>query len=242
MLVKKATIVVMALAAWAAGGRAARAQDELIQSGFFNVDAGAQPQRQTITATNSFPLYDEVATVTDVQRIRNGAVFDVSGGMRIGHNLAAGVGFSQFGRSGTAAVTASIPHPAYFDRPLVVSTDANDLPHTERTIHGRITYFMPVSDGIDISVSGGPSFIHVAQGLATGLTVAPGTQSVTLGNETQSGNALGFNGGLDGNYMLRRTLGLGAWIHYTYGKLDLPDVKDFKVGGLQGGLGLRARF
>jgi len=26
------------------------------------------------------------------------------------------------------------------------------------------------------------------------------------------------------------------------GKLDLPDVKDLKVGGLQGGLGLRARF
>ena len=37
-------------------------------TGFLNIDAGAQPQRQTITATNSFPLYDETATVTVTQR------------------------------------------------------------------------------------------------------------------------------------------------------------------------------
>src|SRR4029079_5179479 len=118
----------------------------VIHTGFFNADFGAQPQRQTITAHSSFPLYDEVATVTDVQRIRNGSVFDVSGGIRMGRNLAVGAGFSQFGRAGTAAVTASIPHPAFFDRPLVVARDASNLTHTERTIHGRITYFMPMSD------------------------------------------------------------------------------------------------
>ena len=97
-LVKKGTIFLMMLAIWAGGGQKARAQDELVPTGFINIDAGAQPQRQTITATNSFPLYDETATVTVTQRIRNGAVYDVSGGMRIAHNLAAGVGFSQFGR------------------------------------------------------------------------------------------------------------------------------------------------
>ena len=170
-LVKKGTIFLMMLAIWAGGGRKARAQDELVPTGFINIDAGAQPQRQTITASNSFPLYDETATVTVTQRIRNGAVFDVSGGMRIAHNLAAGVGFSQFGRAGTGTVTASIPSPRFFDQPLLVSRDADNLTHTERTIHGRITWFMPVSDAFDISLSGGPSFIHVVQGLATGVTV-----------------------------------------------------------------------
>jgi hypothetical protein len=232
----------MVLAVSAVTARSAHAQAELLQAGFINVDVGAQPQRQTITASSSFPLYDEVATVTDVQRIRNGAVFDVSGGKRIGRNLAVGAGYSQFGRAGTGTVSASIPSPRFFDRPLVVSRDADNLTHTERTIHGRITYFMPVSDPFDISVSGGPSYIHVAQGLATGVTVAPGSQSVTLGNETQSGNAFGVNGGIDANYMLQPRVGIGLFVRYTYGKLDLPDVKDFKVGGLQAGLGLRTRF
>lgn len=241
-LVKKATIFLMVLAVSAATARSARAQAELLQAGFINVDGGAQPQRQTITASASFPLYDEVATVTDVQRIRNGAVFDVSAGVRIARNLAAGVGYSQFGRAGTGTVTASIPSPRFFDQPLLVSRDAENLAHTERTIHGRLTYFMPVSKTFDISVSGGPSYIHVAQGLATGLTVAPGTQSVSLGNETQSGNAFGVNGGIDANYMVQSSFGVGVWVRYTYGKLDLPDITDFKVGGLQGGLGLRARF
>jgi hypothetical protein len=241
-LVKKGMIFVMVLAAWAASGRPARAQSEVLQAGFLNVDVGAQPQRRTITASNSFALYDETATVTAVQRIRNGGVFDVSGGVRIAENLAAGVGYSQFGRTGTGVISASIPSPRAFDQPLLVVRDADNLTHTERAIHGRITWFMPVSESLDISVSGGPSYIHVRQGLATGVTVATGTQTVSLGNETQSGNAFGVNGGIDANYMLRSSLGVGLFVRYTYGKLDLPDVKDFKVGGLQGGLGLRARF
>jgi hypothetical protein len=219
----------------------ARAQDDVLHTGFVNIDVGAQPQRQTITASTSFPLYDETATITDTQRIRNGGIFDVSAGIRVAQNLAAGVGYSQFGRAGTGTVTASIPHPDFFDRPQIVASDASNLEHNEHAIHGRITYFMPVSETFDLSVSGGPSYIHVVQGLA-GVTVATGTQTVLLGNETQSGNAFGFNGGVDANFMLAGSFGVGIFVRYTYGKLDLPAVKGFKVGGLQGGVGLRARF
>jgi hypothetical protein len=240
--VKKGTILLMTLVISAGGGYRAFAQDEIVPTGFLNVDAGAQPQRQTITASSSFPLYDETATVSVSQRIRNGAVFDVSGGIRIAHNLAAGVGVSQFGRSGTGTVSASIPNPRFYDQPLPVVKDAGDLEHQERAIHARLTWFVPISDSIDVSVSGGPSYIRVVQGVATGVTVVTGTQSVSIANETQSGNAFGANGGVDGNVMLTSGFGIGLWVRYTYGKLDLPDVKGLKVGGLQGGLGFRARF
>jgi hypothetical protein len=241
-LVKKGTWLVTMLAIWALGAGSARAQDEIVQKGFINIDAGAQPQRQTITATNSFSLYDETANITVTQRIRNGGVFDVSGGIRIGHNLTAGAGYSQFGRAGTGVVSASVPSPRFYNSPLIVTTDASNLDHTERAIHGRVTWFVPMTNSIDVSVSAGPSFIHVAQGLATGVTVAPGTQSISLGTETQSGNTFGFNAGADGNIMLVPGFGAGLWIRYTYGKLDLPDVNGLKVGGFQGGLGFRARF
>jgi hypothetical protein len=235
-------MLLMMLAVWAGGAYDAIAQDEIVPKGFLNIDAGAQPQRQTITASSSFPLYDETATVTVAQRIRNGAVFDISGGVRIGHNLAAGIGVSQFGRTGTGTVLASIPNPRFYDQPLPVAINAGDLEHTERAIHGRITWFVPVTDTIDVSVSGGPSFIHVVQGVATGVTVAQGTQNVVIANETQTGNAFGANGGIDVNLKLTPAFGFGLWVRYTYGKLDLPDVKGLKVGGLQGGLGFRARF
>jgi hypothetical protein len=241
-LVKKVTLLVTMLAIWALGAGSARAQDEIVPKGFINIDAGAQPQRQTITATNSFPLYDETTTITVSQRIRNGGVFDVSGGVRIGYNLTAGAGYSAFGRAGTGVVSASIPSPRAFDSPLLVTRDAANLDHSERAIHGRITWFVPMTDKIDVSVSGGPSFIHVAQGLATGVDVAPGTQSISLGTATQSGNTFGINAGIDGNMMFVPGFGAGVWIRYSYGKLDLPDVKGLRVGGIQGGIGFRARF
>jgi len=240
--VKKVTLLVTMLAISVVGARQARAQDEIVKTGFINIDAGAQPQRQNITASNSFPLYDETATVTVSQHIRNAAVFDVSGGVRIGHNLAVGAGYSEFGRAGDGSVSASIPSPRAFNQPLIVVQNAANLDHSERSIHGRITWFVPVTESIDVTVSGGPSFIHVVQGLATGVTVAPGTQSISLGSKTQSGNTFGVNAGVDANYMLAPRYGVGLWVRYTYGKLDLPDVNGLRVGGIQGGLGFRARF
>lgn len=241
-MLKKVTLVMAVLLISASGAGTARAQDEIVPMGFFNIDAGAQPQRQSITATNSFPLYDETATVTVGQRIRNGAVLDVSGGVRVAHNLAAGVGFSQFGRAGTGTVSASIPSPRFYNQPLLVNQYADNLDHTERAIHGRVTWFVPMTKSIDVSISGGPSFIHVVQGLATGVSVLPGTQTISLGNQTQSGNAFGANAGADANVMLAPAFGVGLWVRYSYGKLDLPDVKGLRVGGIQTGLGFRARF
>lgn len=238
----KATIVLMMLTVWSAGARTARAQDELIETGFINIDGGAQPQRRTVTASTSSPLYDETLTATSVQRIRNGIFFDVSAGYRVGHNLAAGVGYSQFGRPGTGAVTASIPNPDFYDRPLLIAATANNLTHTERAIHGRITYFLPVSSAFSVSVSGGPSYIMVEQAFATGISIAPGTQTYSLGNEKETGHAFGANGGADGTFMFTPSVGVGVVVHYVYGKLDLPSLKGFTVGGVQGGVGLRVRF
>ena len=42
----------------------------------------------------SFPLYDETATVTSNQPIQSGVVFDVSGGYRVWRRVALGVGLS----------------------------------------------------------------------------------------------------------------------------------------------------
>jgi hypothetical protein len=173
-------------------GRKAHAQEELVPTGFLNIDAGAQPQRQTILRRTVFPLYDETATVTVTQRIRNGAVFDVSGGVRIA-NLAAGVGFSQFGRTGTGTVTASI-QARFFDQPLLVSRDADNLTHTPSGRFMAALRFKPLADSFDISLSAGPSLIHVVQGLATGVTIAPALNCVPR-QSTQSGNAFGVNAG-----------------------------------------------
>jgi len=236
----KTTCVLAACAAIvAATPAAARAQSG--ERAFVNFGAGAQPERDSLTASASFPLYDETATVSAEQHISNGPLFEVGGGVRVSRGLAIGAAFSTFGRPGDATLTASVPDPIFFNRPTTVSRDASDLEHKERSIHVQAVYFVPVNSKFDISLSAGPSFIHVSQELAT-ASVGSGTQSVTVTSATETGNAVGFNAGAQGNYLFTPRYGVGLFFGYAGGSVDLPHASDFKIGGFRTGLALQARF
>ena len=123
-----ATIVSTLLAAvMAAGASPAFAQsgDDPIKTGFLSVYGGAQPQQRDIAATTTQTIYEETATIASAQGIRNGAVFQVGGGIRVHKALAVGVRVSMFGRPGTGTITASIPDPIFFNRPKTVVADAS---------------------------------------------------------------------------------------------------------------------
>jgi hypothetical protein len=42
--------------------------------------------------------------------------------------------------------------------------------------------------------------------------------------------------------MFQPQLGAGVFLRYAGGSVDLPEVSNVKVGGFQGGFGLRLRF
>jgi hypothetical protein len=209
--------------------------------GFLNFGVGAQPQRHSLSASESFPLYDELATIAAVQHISNGALIQVGGGVHVTRSLAIGAAFSTFGRPGGGTLTASVPDPIFYSRPTTVSGDASDLEHKERSIHLQATWLVPLSPKFDISLSAGPSFIRVSQELAT-ASVTSGTQSVSVTRSIESGTAVGFNAAFQGNYMFASRYGVGLFVGYAGGSLDLPTAKDFSVGGFRTGLALQARF
>ena len=146
------------------------------------------------------------------------------------------------GGSADGAITASVPHPLFHDRPLRTSATADGLKHSEKAVHLQALWTMPVTDKIDASFSIGPSFINVSQELVSGITVAAGTQNSTPVIETQSGTAKGFHVGADLSYMLNPRYGVGGFIRYVGGSVDLPSAPDLKVGGFQVGGGARLRF
>jgi hypothetical protein len=208
---------------------------------FINFGAGAQPERHSLTASESFPLYDETVTVSAEQHISNGPLFEIGGGLRVTRGLAVGAAFSTFGRSGGGTLSASIPDPVFYSRPTSVSRDASDLEHKERNIHLQALWFVPVNSKFDIAVSAGPSFIHVSQELATASIVA-GAQTVTVTRATETGSTVGFNAGAQGHYLVAPHFGVGLFFGYAGGSVDLPHASDFKVGGFRTGLALQARF
>jgi len=220
----------------------AEAQPYPISRTFISLNAGAQPQRRTITTSSTFSIYEEPATVTSKQPIRNGAVFDVSGGYRIWRRVALAVGFSTFGRSSASTVAASIPDPVFFGRPKAVMSGAPDLEHVERGIHLQAVWFIPVTGKIDVALSAGPSFIHVTQQLTPTVSIPANTQDVELSPITQTGTAVGANAGFEGSYMFTPRFGAGIFVRYAGGVVDLPAASGVAVGGFRTGVGLRVRF
>jgi hypothetical protein len=212
-------------------------------SRFVNVNIGAQPPVRSIDKSDSFPLYDETATVTTSQGISNGAIVDINGGYRVWRQLGIGIGYSTLmGETRDSSVVARIPDPLVYGRLKTVNTVATGLNHTEQGIYLQALWFVPITDKIEIALSAGPSFIRVKQELVSGVTVAPGTQNVSVVVSTESRTAMGANLGFDGNYFFSKRFGAGLFVRYSGGSIDLPGIEGLSVGGFQTGLGFRARF
>ena len=244
-LVTQTTTVLGLIGAFALSGASeVRAQQPSpSRAGFINVNVGAQPQRHTIQTSESFPLYDETATVKSNQPIQGGGVVDVSGGYRVWRRVALGAGLSSVIRNsgGDAGVTVSIPDPGVFDRPTTATGNTSGLDRSERGVHLQAVWQTPVTDKFDVSFSAGPSFIHLTQEVAT-AAVPAGTKNINVTQKSESGTAFGINIGFDGSYMFRPQFGAGVFVRFAGGSVDLPSVSNVTVGGFQGGIGLRVRF
>jgi hypothetical protein len=211
--------------------------------GFANVNVLAQPQSRNVTDSSTFTLYDENGTVTCPRKIGGGAVFDVSGGYRVWHNLAVGLGYSRFSDSSNVTVTAAVPDPLVFEQPVVQDLNAGKLDHAENAVHFSAVWFWPVTDKIDVAASAGPSVFNVSDQGVTGVTVQPNTSIATGVTTTKdSKTGVGVNAGVDVTYLVTQKIGAGLLLRYAGASVDLPTVKSLKVGGFQIGVGARYRF
>jgi hypothetical protein len=210
--------------------------------GFVNVDFGAQPARGTINTANSFPKYDETVTFAAEGGVANGPFFQVAGGVNVWRSLSVGVGYSRFSSKSDSTVTATVPHPLFFNQPRTSSQTVPDMQRTENGVHLMALWLIPVTDKIDVSLFGGPSFIRVEQQLVASVTIIDGTQNFTPGVSTNNGTAKGANVGIDGTYMINRNFGVGLLLRYAGGKVDLESASAVKVGGFQAAVGARVRF
>jgi hypothetical protein len=243
-MTKKTSVLILLTALFLGSVRSTSAQglSPLPPQYFVNVNVGAQTQDRTITSNTSFPLYEETATIDSTYQIPGGAFFEVGGGYRIWRRVTAGVSVSFFNHNGSGSLAGLIPDPNFFDRPAIVNVDLGGLDHKETGVHVFATYWMPISEKMDVTVSIGPSFIHVTQDVVSSITVPEPTQNIVYTLDNESGTAVGVNVGVDGNYMLTRNYGVGVFIRYAGGSADLPHAPDLKVGGFQVGGGARIRF
>ena len=178
-----------------------------------------------------------------------GPAFDVSGGVRIGGNVAVGVGVTRFSTSTSTAVSALVPHPFFFNQPRTVEGEFSG-DRTETAVHVQARAMFPVSDRIQVTVFGGPSFFQVDQSIVRDFDYAESYpyDSATFSRaiaETQSESKVGVNVGGDVSYFFSRQIGVGVTVQYAGATVEMAvpsGTADVKAGGGQIGGGLRLRF
>ncbi len=227
-------------------GASAGAQAPMDTKAFLNVNGGGQTQSRTISTTLSpVSVYGQTATAATTASIDGGPIFDFTLGYRVIPYVpyfGLAFGFSNFSKSGSVAGAASVPSPIFFNQPAAVPIASRGATHKERSFYIVAVSFVPITNRIELALSLGPTFIRVKQEFITGFSVPAGTQNVTTVSETQSGTAKGVNVGADLTYMLVRRVGVGGFIRYNGGSVDLPAANDLKAGGFQLGAGVRLRY
>jgi hypothetical protein len=221
--------------------------------GFLNVNFGIQLIAEDVATTNTtFTLYEETGKLTTSQAIDSQApFFDIGGGVRIAGNFGFGFSYSRLSAAGAADVTAQVPSPIYYDQPRTSSASVDDLEHVEDGYHFQALWMIPMTDRVDLLLSGGPSWFSLKQGIVESPQITevgpPYTSvNVAVSQSTVTASQIGYNVGADLTYRFANNVGIGATVRYTSATVSLTpegdDSSDVKVGGFQFGGGLRIRF
>jgi hypothetical protein len=246
---KKTTITVLAsaLSATATMALAQTPAPTVSPSGrdsklFVSVNVGGQAQPHEFDATVETPVYGQTATANTTVGVDGGPIFDINAEYRFMRSIGIGVGFSTFGKTGDLSGVASVPHPVFFNRHANVDIPSQGAKRTERSVYLSLVGSYRVSEDIDFTAFVGPSFLRVEQDLVSALTVPAGTQNATIALARQSGDAVGVIAGIDVTYYATDRFGVGGFLRYNGGSVDLPSVQNVDAGGFQLGIGVRVRY
>ncbi len=224
-----------------------------VDHSYVNVDGGVQSQSQTFTIPGQFAIYDETATFSATAKTKSGGLFNVEGGARVWRNLFIGVAYAyRLKTTSSSTVSASVPHPLFYDMPREASATASGVENTGYGVHISVGWRFDVARHMDVRIFGGPSVFGVTQDLVNSFDVqetGPPFSTVSLTNVTttrETKTAAGFHVGLDGAYMITRSAGIGLLLRYGHGRVKLPTPAGGTVaidaGGFDAGLGARIRF
>jgi len=234
----KTTSILALVMGLALSGISAASAQTAESKAYLDLNLAGQTQSVTVATSSNVALFDELATTSSSVTVGKGLVFDGGAGYRVRPDLAIGVAVSLFTRSPTGTVSVSVPDPLVFGVFSSLSAEP-PLTQTELGTHIKVAYVWRVNNQMDFTISAGPSFVHLSKQIAT-ATIDGSKPTITV--VTQTGNGVGVNGGLEINYMFTPLLGGGVFARYVRADVDLPAVSGVKVGGFQGGLGLRVRF
>jgi hypothetical protein len=215
------------------------------------VSGGVQQAAEDVSDHFSFPKNVETELVDVKYSMKPSALLDLAAGYRLWKDLGVGVAVSVTSGKSDTDVTASVPHPFFFNQPRTITGTENDISHSETGVHLQLQYIVPTNGRLHFTLEGGPSWLNVDHEVVTDVTVTESYpyDTAAFGGvvaKTTKASALGFNAGIDVTWLFAESVGLGGIVRYTRADIDLTAVQGrtltMKAGGLQGGVGIRVLF
>jgi hypothetical protein len=220
--------------------------------GRVSVDAGVQASSIAFDESTTKTVHLEGSVVNTAYKVTTGPQLNGSLTMRLAGNLGIGVAVSSFVKKDDAAITATIPHPFFYNTPRSIAGTASSLERNELVAHLQAVYVISPDGRVGVALSGGPSFFWVKQGLVTDVSYSESypydaATFTTASSATVSRRATGFNIGADVAVRLTRHVGVGGLVRFSRASLVFPapgspvTVKS-DVGGIQALGGIRLFF
>ena len=135
--------------------------------GFVVVNGGFQLTANDFSDSATKRENAEDGSLNTAYVVQKGPAFDIAAGGIIKGRLAVGAGVSRFQVATPSSLTASVPHPFFFNRPRTVSGTASGLSREELAVHVHAGGTFPIGTRVQVMVFGGPSLFKVRQGLVT---------------------------------------------------------------------------
>jgi hypothetical protein len=219
---------------------------------YISVNGMFQTAGEDFGETVTFVENAENGTFSTDYDVKSGPALDVSAGALVWRNVAIGVGVTRFSKNTPIALTASVPHPFFFNRARSVSGDVGGLKREELAVHVQARAMFTPKPSIQAMVFGGPSFFSVKQGIVNDFEITEtypfDTATFSRGvTSTADESKVGFNVGADVGYFFTRQVGVGGSIQWAGATIEVPasggtGTFDIKAGGFQAGAGVRFRF
>jgi hypothetical protein len=208
-----------------------------------------QPSRSAFDAGYTFSESLETGAVTSKYAVRSGPGFDGRVTIRAWRRLTAGAGVTAFTDRSTAAVSASIPHPFFFNRARAVEGSA-EVGRRETAVHLTAGWVAPIGRRVVLAVDGGPVFFSVEQDVVGEVqwedSYPYDAAQFTRAQTTRlSQSTVGFGVGADVSYYFTRGIGVGGYARFAKASVSMEapgGSLDVEAGGPQVGFGLRVRI
>lgn len=213
------------------------------------INGGIQTGSDTLTQSITLQKNAEPEPIAVSIDAKRGGLFDAGLVVRVKGQFGVGVSASFMTHESTGNVSASVPHPFFFNQPRSVS-GTTPVSRTEIAAHVDAVYIVP-GHSLDLLLSAGPSVFAIDQTLVTDIMYAEAypydTATFTAATSVHAKTTvLGYHAGADVTWKLSSRFGLGGMVRYARATATLSPAAGSSVtdhaGGLQAGGGIRIGF